>query len=222
MTTQLDGFYQSLKSSLKNNIDSKITSPKVKERSIDLLNVLINTEVSYVIEHTSGNKLINENSSFLKINEIPTNRTRGIISNSGSIRYFDDVRIANKYLDKIQNAKKRGLEFSISLEEFAIICRERRCFYTGYKYNSIKEISLDRIDSEIGYVSGNVVSCHVDINSHKGDLTFDEIKSLYERVKSGRKQVIKTKFDNKAIEKLFKSLIKVNSKKSMVEFNPCV
>jgi hypothetical protein len=43
-------------------------------------------------------------------------------------------------------------------------------------------MSFDRVDSNKGYIEGNVVSCTVDINGKKSNLTVDEIKSLYEKL----------------------------------------
>jgi hypothetical protein len=38
------------------------------------------------------------------------------------------------------------------------------------------------VDSAKGYVEGNVVSCTIDINGKKSNLSVDEIKSLYDKL----------------------------------------
>lgn len=66
-----------------------------------------------------------------------------------------------------RDAKKRGIEFDLSEEEFASFS-ETSCFYCG---NDIDKIRLDRIDNNLGYNILNVVSCCRLCNLFKYTLT---------------------------------------------------
>jgi len=88
-------------------------------------------------------------------------------------------------------AKKRKKEFNVSIEYLwdKYLEQDKKCLYTGielilstnkekYKNGYIKRTtfnaSLDRIDSKIGYVEGNVQWVYKNINSMKGEMSHDE------------------------------------------------
>jgi len=54
-----------------------------------------------------------------------------------------------------RNAKKRGVLFNIPIEEFKKYWG-KPCSYCG---SEILTIGLDRVDSSVGYVEGNIVPC---------------------------------------------------------------
>lgn len=77
-------------------------------------------------------------------------------------------------------AKKRNLEFTISLEEFMLEI-SKPCVYCdnllGEK--SIYASGLDRKDNQNGYIAGNICSCCWICNSIKGEhLSFEEMKEV--------------------------------------------
>jgi len=80
-----------------------------------------------------------------------------------------------------QSAVDRKLEFDLSFTTVKKLLQEPNCYYTGKKFeeNGVYARSFDRVDSDLGYVEGNVVACTVDINSKKSNLTFEEIENLY-------------------------------------------
>lgn len=68
-----------------------------------------------------------------------------------------------------QDAKSRDLEFSISLEQYSKLIKPP-CFYCRGAFGQVtKGTGLDRIDSNIGYVIWNVVSCCTTCNRIKND-----------------------------------------------------
>lgn len=76
------------------------------------------------------------------------------------------------------NAKKRGLEFSITKEDikFPEVCP---IFGIKFDYDSPKYTpSLDRVDNTKGYVPGNVRVISKLANTIKRDLTVDMAKRL--------------------------------------------
>lgn len=70
------------------------------------------------------------------------------------------------YINKKSDAKKRGIEFSISYEYFV-----QFCYKTDYIQNkgSTKDcFTVDRIKNELGYVEGNLQCLTRSENAKKG------------------------------------------------------
>lgn len=78
----------------------------------------------------------------------------------------DKVRHYNRFF---KSAQKRGIKWDISLEQMYAVYTGR-CALTGWELSiSYKETtaSLDRIDSTMGYVPGNIQWVHVMVNMCK-------------------------------------------------------
>lgn len=54
------------------------------------------------------------------------------------------------------DAEKRGVQFSLSVDDFKNLFHNQPCFYCGCDFN---KIGVDRIDNDLGYEQENVVSC---------------------------------------------------------------
>ena len=95
-----------------------------------------------------------------------------------------DVEVAKKLLNIYQSAADRKLEFNLSFESVKTLLKFQTCYYTGRKFDNDGPYarSIDRIDSSKGYIEGNVVSCTVDINGKKSNLSDDEIELLYTKI----------------------------------------
>lgn len=70
-----------------------------------------------------------------------------------------------KYKAYRDGARKRNIDFNITLEEFSTFW-QNDCSYCGL---SISTIGLDRVDSSIGYNIDNIVSCCSRCNEMKMD-----------------------------------------------------
>ena len=75
-------------------------------------------------------------------------------------------------------AKRKGLEFSIDLEYCMSVLAEQdyRCALTGLPFTRSAtgddmDMTLDRIDSDLGYVQGNLSLIGYRVNQMKSDLT---------------------------------------------------
>lgn len=86
-----------------------------------------------------------------------------------------EVLVANKYRGKVENAKSRGIDFSLTLNEFRNILMKKRCAYTGIHLTIHRhgnpdksDLTLERIDSKLGYMKGNVIAVCAAANSVKG------------------------------------------------------
>jgi hypothetical protein len=84
-----------------------------------------------------------------------------------------------------REAKSRGLEWSLSNEQFLILT-SGDCYYCGkipgqvcierngnFVYNGI-----DRIDNDVGYETANCVSCCKDCNFAKRDMSYDKFINM--------------------------------------------
>jgi hypothetical protein len=75
-------------------------------------------------------------------------------------------------------AKRRGLQFSISFDEFCSFWREP-CYYCG---SSIETVGIDRKDNSAGYISSNVVSCCWPCNRVKCEMSDGEFIAMCKSV----------------------------------------
>lgn len=102
-----------------------------------------------------------------------------------------DVEVAKKLLNIYQSAMDRKLDFNLSFESVKTLLKFQTCYYTGRKFDNDGPYgrSIDRIDSSKGYIEGNVVSCTVDINGKKSNLSDDEIEFLYNKIVLHKKKI---------------------------------
>jgi len=103
-----------------------------------------------------------------------------------------DVEVAKKLLNIYQSAMDRKLEFNLSFESVKTLLKFQTCYYTGRRFDNDGPYarSIDRIDSSKGYIEGNVVSCTVDINGKKSNLSDDEIELLYNKIVLHKKKTV--------------------------------
>jgi hypothetical protein len=71
--------------------------------------------------------------------------------------------------DSRYRAKRKNIEHNIDFDYLRDLFKEQKakCFYTGLNFvpgDKLRSMSLDRVDSNQGYVKGNVVWCLADIN----------------------------------------------------------
>ena len=120
----------------------------------------------------SGKKGTNISTDLSKIDSIPDTRTpkhRGYLATNT----VSEIRT---------KAKARGKSWSLtSVEAYYMIIG--KCEYCGYKPNWPNDRNgIDRIDSNIDYLSDNCVSCCFRCNSAKNDMTVDQFKEWIDRV----------------------------------------
>jgi hypothetical protein len=96
-------------------------------------------------------------------------------------------RKVNKVHFRVLSAKyragKKGLHFTISNEYVEALMRYQQyeCWYS--KRSLIEDFSIDRIDNTKGYIIGNIVLCHIQVNYMKNDMSHIEflgfIRDIY-------------------------------------------
>jgi hypothetical protein len=83
-----------------------------------------------------------------------------------------------------KSAEKRKHEFSITLEDIVKAWREQNetCAYSGRKMTlvagQLNTVSIERIDSTIGYTPNNTILVCQAINRMKSDFNYDDFYAL--------------------------------------------
>ena len=92
-----------------------------------------------------------------------------------------DLEVAKKMINIYQSAMDRKIEFNLSFDYVKKMLEFKTCYYTNIPFteDGPHARSFDRVDSDKGYIEGNVVACNIDINGKKSNLTFDEISCIY-------------------------------------------
>lgn len=103
-------------------------------------------------------------------------------------KWVDSNIFRVRFLAARIRAKKNNLDFDID-EDFLkeiYISQNKRCFYSGVelhlKRSKFYSVSIDRIDSSLGYVKNNVVlTCDI-INRMKNELSKEEFLSIIRNI----------------------------------------
>lgn len=102
-----------------------------------------------------------------------------------------DEQVARKFLHLLKNAKKRDLEFNLSLTSVRNLLAAKVCYFTGVQlteptFDAVArgtDRTIDRVDAAKGYVKGNVVACCLSFNQKKSSLTIEDIEILYHKTR---------------------------------------
>jgi len=87
-----------------------------------------------------------------------------------------DVELAARYAKKAEMATDKGIEFDLSFTEYKRLHSLKRCAYSGLEFcgytdgkpdDKFRGRTLDRVESNIGYVKGNVVAVCWGVNNLK-------------------------------------------------------
>jgi hypothetical protein len=105
-----------------------------------------------------------------------------------------DLDVAKKMINLKQSADARNIKFDLSFTTLKKLMEQKKCFYTGRTLDPRGDyaLSIDRIDNKLGYLEGNVVSCTVEINRKKTDITLDEIEMIYKAIKKAKKGIFES------------------------------
>ena len=93
----------------------------------------------------------------------------------------------NKYKSCEYSAKSRDLKFEIEEDLFLLLIK-LPCGYCG-KSSENKDIGIDRIDSSVGYVSGNFIQCCKMCNLMKMSLAAEKFSEKMHKICSFRKLI---------------------------------
>ena len=86
--------------------------------------------------------------------------------------------VKGRFLAYQGNARHRAILFELSFEQFKTFW-QKPCVYCG---TAMPLVGLDRVNNELGYVAGNVVSCCATCNYMKRGLTHEAFVEQCRRV----------------------------------------
>ena len=100
---------------------------------------------------------------------------------------MDDIQIAAKFVAKAKSSSDRNIPFMLSFSEYKRLLKTKKCYYTGveltFEKNQPNSFTIDRIDADRGYVPGNCVACSYIMNQKKKDLTMNDLRLMFRRLK---------------------------------------
>lgn len=100
---------------------------------------------------------------------IETNPEQFRIARNGRVHRYRGTTKGKYYAGRF-TARKRGIEFSITMDEFAALVRDDQCHWCAGPLPLLRP-GLDRLDNAIGYVAGNCVACCWICNVMKGTMS---------------------------------------------------
>jgi len=90
---------------------------------------------------------------------------------------MNDQDIAKRYVNKINACGGTKTAFTLTFAEFKRLVTSKKCKYTGIalttqqgKAQISTDVTIDRVNNSIGYVTGNVVACCFAYNTFKSIL----------------------------------------------------
>ena len=106
------------------------------------------------------------------------------ITNTKQQPAISEIEVAKKLINIYQSAQDRKLQFNLSFEYVRKMLEYKTCYYTNKPFteDGPNARSFDRVDSDKGYIEGNVVACTIDINGKKSNLSFEEISCIYQKL----------------------------------------
>lgn len=110
-------------------------------------------------------------------------KTNANIKKLNSDEKTKDNIIAQYLLKKSSHCKRhrsKTLEYNLTLDYIRelLLKQEFKDYYTGLIPESYEGYSIDRIDSSLGYIEGNIVITTNRVNAAKNDMTTEEFKKL--------------------------------------------
>lgn len=110
-------------------------------------------------------------------------KTNKNIKRLDSSEKTQDNIIAQFLLKKSSQCRKRRnkvLEYNLTLEYIKelLLKQEYKDYYTGQVPENYEDYSIDRIDSNLGYIEGNIVITTNRVNAMKNDMSTEEFKKL--------------------------------------------
>ena len=100
------------------------------------------------------------------------------VANAQKAKINHDTRVAKKYVSLQHSAATRGIKFNLTLQSLSNVMKSKKCFFTQKPINGNNR-TIDRVNNELGYETGNIRAAHVDFNCKKGNLSDEEILQLY-------------------------------------------
>lgn len=186
-----------------------ITSSKLYSEKIKTECVVCKKEILYKQSHFK--KIANHTCSVKCLAVVKSENNKGK-NNPKSLKLTGiNLFFHNKITYLRNGAKARGLEFSLTIEDLVNQYNKQNkvCFYSGGEFAELKKqkiqfntLSVDRFDSNKGYIKDNIVLCLNCINMLKSNFCFSKIKSVFKNIYMKEKSQLKLH-----VKKLYKDSI---------------
>lgn len=117
------------------------------------------------------------------------------------------ILVQTKYLQLMTSASSRMMDFDLTPSYVKKLLDRKTCFFTNIPFEDTPESpyrrTIDRVDSNLGYVKGNVVPCCYFINQLKNEL-----------LETGTGYQLETKQIKQALD-IFSSIVQSKEEKSL-------
>ena len=142
--------------------------------------------------------------------KITKNKKRKYTPRKPNSKKISDIEVAKKMINIHQSAADRKLEFNLSFEYVKRLLEHKSCYYTKkiFTEEGPEARSFDRIDSDLGYIEGNVVSCTVDINGKKSNLSYEEIECIYKKLEEAKNREPEVIDESHALDLVMNDMVK--------------
>lgn len=150
------------------------------------------------VRESSMSNLTHKNSWFLRNKETPclvcaNKRNTGV--NNSNYKHGND-----RYCEYRKDAKARKIPFNLSVEQFERALNDNVCYYcgiskdeaircnSGHNKRIVRGLGLDRINSNKGYIVGNIRCACAQCNAIKHTLTEEDFYAYIERIYKRQQQ----------------------------------
>ncbi len=126
---------------------------------------------------TDGTENMNENIVDEKVDQVKEDIP---VSNALVEKYKLHIR----YSRLMKSAIDRNLDFNLDISDVKDLLDAKTCFYTGTEFvhgNDLFTMTVDRVQSNKGYVKGNVVACTQQANQLKNSL-YEQTNALFKDI----------------------------------------
>ena len=92
-------------------------------------------------------------------------------------------RCVNRMITLIDRCQNKMIDFDLELSDIENLLNQTKCYYTNLEFTVTDVLTIDRVNSKLGYVKGNVVACRSSINQIKSNLLESDnpvFKSIYD------------------------------------------
>lgn len=110
------------------------------------------------------------------------------MNNNEDCSFLEDIKYLTRIMkkrvrDARKRSKKKGLEFDITFSQVRdqFMAQKGRCHYTKEPFRrnySVARLSLERLNSNLGYTKSNVVWCWSFVNKAKQDRPYKEFRRI--------------------------------------------
>jgi hypothetical protein len=127
----------------------------------------------------TNDTLATHDNNVLKIGEMRALNFSDSLANKLSFK----KRCINRMMTLIDRCQNKMIDFDLELSDIEHLLMQNKCYYTNLEFTTNDTLTIDRVNSKLGYVKGNVVACRSSVNQVKSLLLESDnpaFKSIYD------------------------------------------